>query len=90
VQHSGFSEPSSGDVGAQATECAAERGVPEALRLTAARLRQISELWTQATEVETEPYAALANMDRIRYQSELEAYNYRCLGLFARLSVKLD
>ncbi|KAK9840545.1 hypothetical protein WJX81_000532 [Elliptochloris bilobata] len=39
--------------------------------------RRVSELWTQATEVETAPYEALANIDRVRYQSELEAYNYR-------------
>jgi len=65
----------------------AARGGPCATDGRPAR-RQISELWTQATEVETEPYAALANIDRIRYQSELEAYNYRCLGLSALPSVK--
>lgn len=40
--------------------------------------RQVSELWTQATEVEKAPYNALASIDFVRYQSELEAYNYRC------------
>ena len=39
---------------------------------------QVSELWTQATEVEKAPYNALASIDFVRYQSELEAYNYRC------------
>ena len=42
--------------------------------------RQVSELWTQATEMEKAPYIALANIDRMRYQSELEAFNYRCRG----------
>ena len=41
-------------------------------------MRQVSELWTQATEVEKAPYNALASIDFVRYQSELEAYNYRC------------
>ena len=43
-----------------------------------ARGRQVSEMWTQATEMEKGPYEALSQIDRVRHQSEVEAYNYRC------------
>ena len=52
--------------------------VASELRLGSHRGHQVSEMWTQATEMEKGPYEALSQIDRVRHQSEVEAYNYRC------------
>jgi hypothetical protein len=40
--------------------------------------KKIADMWQRSTDYEKAPYLELANQDRQRYQSELEAYNYRC------------
>ena len=39
---------------------------------------QVGELWQKTSEEEKAPYAAMAASDKLRYQAELEAYNYKC------------
>lgn len=46
--------------------------------LSAAELsKKLGELWACASEAEKEPFLALAAQDKLRYQNQLEAYNYR-------------
>ena len=39
---------------------------------------QVGELWQKTSEEEKAPYAAMAASDKLRYQAELEAFNYKC------------
>jgi hypothetical protein len=39
--------------------------------------KKVGEMWSKASDHEKAPYIALSNQDKLRYQAELEAYNYR-------------
>lgn len=39
--------------------------------------KKVGEMWQKATDEEKAPYIAMSNQDKARYQSELEAYNYK-------------
>lgn len=39
--------------------------------------KKVGEMWARAAEDEKAPYIAMSNQDKLRYQADLEAYNYR-------------
>lgn len=48
--------------------------------------RKVSDMWQKASDYEKGPYIELANHDRIRYQADLEAYNFRLAAGFSQTS----